>query len=104
MGQTYRFETQVGEGVPEGLCVGCYRCSGKRAGGRWVGVGAALSECGDNASRIMPIPGVGIVLKDFCWSHGHARMLALDRAEGKISQVVNEFSWIPGEMIDWDDK
>jgi hypothetical protein len=57
------------------LCVGCYRCSGKRAGGRWVGVGAALCECGDNASRIMPIPGDGIVLKGFCW--GHAQMLAL---------------------------
>src|ERR1700722_4046862 len=56
MGQTYRFETQVGEGVPEGLCVTCYRCSGKRAGGRWVGVRAALSKCGDNARRIMAIP------------------------------------------------
>jgi hypothetical protein len=73
MGQTYRFETQVGEGVPKGLCVSCYRFSGKRAAGRWVGVSAALSECGDDASRIMPIPGVGIVLKDFCRSH--AQML-----------------------------
>jgi hypothetical protein len=73
MGQTYRFETQVGEGIPKGLCVGSYRCSGKRAGGRWVGVGAALSEGGDNASRILPIPGVGIALKDFCRSREHAR-------------------------------
>jgi hypothetical protein len=27
---------------------------------------AVAGQCGDNARGIMPIPGVGIVLKDFC--------------------------------------
>src|SRR6185503_2461149 len=89
MSQTYRFETQVWKGIPEGLCVSGYRCSGKRAGGGWVGIDAALSECGDNASRIMAIPCVGIALKNICLGYGHAPMLAVEDED--IPLVFSDF-------------
>ena len=89
MGQTYRFETQVWERIPEGLCVGGYRCSGKWTCGGWVGVGAAISECCDDASCIMPIPGVGIVLKNFGCSVGHSQMLAPECGRGESDAMLS---------------
>ena len=63
MGKTYYLEAQIWKGVPEGFCVGPYRCSsqGTRAG--WIRVSATIRKRRDNARGIMTIPGVDVTLK-----------------------------------------